>query len=140
MKLAVALVVTLLLLTGCSAQSAPPAAESSELSPSTPAEAEVMDESIYTPRATDEDEAAYLDAVYESLPERFKSAELEADTLALGHTFCEWAAEYGITTDESAQAHIDTLDKNDPGWMYSMTLALLAGKKSGELFCPEYAE
>lgn len=81
-------------------------------------------------------EAAFLEAVYSTVPEESKNAKNEAAVLDLGYSLCEVAEAEGITTGEAAQMHIDLLDPNSEGWMLNMSVALLAGKASGEILCP----
>lgn len=70
------------------------------------------------------------------MPEESKNAKNEAAVLDLGYTLCEVAEAEGITTADAAQMHIDLLDPKSEGWMLNMSVALLAGKASGEILCP----
>lgn len=123
--------VAVLLLSGC--------ATSAPVEPAKTEPVEVAPTPLYERTATDAEVAKFLENTYDTLPEKYKSADLRADVIEMGHVFCERAAEFGTTTGEEASLHINDLDKSDPVYMYNMSLALLVGAKSGEVFCPDFA-
>lgn len=74
-----------------------------------------------------------------ALPPHMDTEANRAALLSFGYSLCENARAADISTVVAAQDHIDTLDTNDSQWMLDMALALLAGKNSGELLCPDFA-
>lgn len=85
-----------------------------------------------------ETESEYVQTMAEALPQNMDTPANREALLSFGYSLCENAREHDISTVIAAQDHIDTLDTQDPQWMLDMGLALLAGKHSGEMLCPEY--
>lgn len=89
------------------------------------------------PRASAEDEAAYLEKLVASMPPGADSEDSRAAVLEMGYQLCDSARASGGTTADAAQALIDNLDPDSNGWMLMMGTALLSGEYSGEYLCPE---